>query len=181
LLVLAIAAGGYFAWPQLEPYLMNVPVLQKFIGSESPAPPAPAPVVHTPAAAPTPNVSAAGTANAAGATATTGAATVAPASATAAASPVVLTQEAANQLILKKTGAVYPSAARQKKLTGDVELQATVGKDGSVTDVKVVSGDDTLAHSASEAVRQWKYKPYLVNGQAVEFQTPVSINFKSTN
>jgi protein TonB len=55
---------------------------------------------------------------------------------------------------------------------------ATVGKTGSVTTVKVVSGDALLTQSALDAVKQWKYKPYLLNGNPIEIQTEVTINFK---
>jgi protein TonB len=55
---------------------------------------------------------------------------------------------------------------------------ATVGKTGSVTTVKVVSGDALLTQSALDAVKQWKYKPYLLNGSPIEIQTEVTINFK---
>jgi protein TonB len=68
--------------------------------------------------------------------------------------------------------------ALQLHKEGAVELMATISKDGSVTGVKVLSGDLMLANSAVEAVKQWKYRPYLLNGEPVEIQTQITVNFK---
>jgi len=59
-----------------------------------------------------------------------------------------------------------------------VQLEATISKDGNVTNLKVVSGHPILARAAVEAVKQWKYKPYLLNGSAVEIDTQIAVNFK---
>jgi protein TonB len=59
-----------------------------------------------------------------------------------------------------------------------VTLQAMIAKDGSVRNVKIISGPALLARAAQDAVRQWKYKPYTLNGDPVEVQTEVNINFK---
>ncbi len=64
---------------------------------------------------------------------------------------------------------------------GAVKLLATVGKTGSITAIKVISGEPLLGQAAMEAVKQWKYKPYLLNGDPVEIQTEVTINFKLPN
>ena len=61
---------------------------------------------------------------------------------------------------------------------GTVELLATISKEGNITHIKVVSGDAQLARAASDAVKQWKYKPYLLNGEPLEIQTGVTVNFK---
>ncbi len=63
-------------------------------------------------------------------------------------------------------------------MEGSVELLATVSKDGNITHIKVISGDTQLAKAASDAVKQWKYKPYQLNGEPVEIQTQVTVNFK---
>jgi protein TonB len=55
---------------------------------------------------------------------------------------------------------------------------ATVSKNGDITAVKILSGDAQLAHAAVEAVKQWKYKPYLLDGEPIEIQTQVTVNFK---
>ena len=64
------------------------------------------------------------------------------------------------------------------RLQGAVELLASIGKDGSITSVKVISGDSVLAHAAIDAVKQWKYKPYYLNDQPVAIQTQVTVKFK---
>jgi protein TonB len=55
---------------------------------------------------------------------------------------------------------------------------ATLSKTGDITDVKVLSGDPQLSQAAASAVKQWKYKPYLLNGEPVEIQTQITVNFK---
>jgi protein TonB len=64
------------------------------------------------------------------------------------------------------------------RIEGAVELLATISKNGDITHVKVLSGDQQLTRAATDAVKQWKYKPYLLNGEPVEIQTQVTINFK---
>ena len=64
------------------------------------------------------------------------------------------------------------------RIEGSVELMATISKTGDITRVQVLSGDSKLTKAATDAVKQWKYKPYLLNGEPVEIQTQVTINFK---
>jgi protein TonB len=61
---------------------------------------------------------------------------------------------------------------------GSVQLLATIGKTGNITAVKILKGEPLLALSAVDAVKQWKYKPYYLNGEPVEIQTQVTVNFK---
>ena len=56
-------------------------------------------------------------------------------------------------------------------------LQAVISKDGSIQGLKVVSGHPMLAPAALEAVKQWKYKPYFLNGEPVEVETTINVNF----
>jgi protein TonB len=63
-------------------------------------------------------------------------------------------------------------------IEGAVQLLATISKTGDISAVKVLSGEPQLARAAADAVKQWKYKPYLLNGSPVEIQTQVTINFK---
>jgi TonB family protein len=81
-------------------------------------------------------------------------------------------------LILKKTQPTYPSIALQMRIEGPVDLLATISKAGNITAVKILHGDPQLARAALEAVKQWKYKPYLLNGEPVEIQTQITVNFK---
>ena len=72
---------------------------------------------------------------------------------------------------------VYPSAARAAGVSGEVVMDVTIARDGSVASVVVLSGDAMLAPAAAEAVRQWKYQPTLLNEQPIEVITDVSVNF----
>ncbi len=71
----------------------------------------------------------------------------------------------------------YPLLARQMKVQGRVELDAQIGKDGGVQTLQVVGGPAILADAAREAVKQWRFKPYIQNGQPVETQVPITVNF----
>jgi protein TonB len=92
-----------------------------------------------------------------------------------------VSQGVSQGLLYKKVATVYPPSALRMRVEGRVELMATVSKNGDITQVKVLSGDSQLSKSAVDAVRQWKYKPYLLNGEPVEIQTQVTINFKLPN
>ena len=71
----------------------------------------------------------------------------------------------------------YPPEAGRARLEGTVLLMAVIGKDGSVKDVRVESGLPILAQAAIDAVRQWRYKPYLIDGEPVEVDSRITINF----
>jgi periplasmic protein TonB len=71
----------------------------------------------------------------------------------------------------------YPPEAGRERIEGIVVLMAVIGKDGTVRDVRVESGLPVLAQAAIEAVKQWRYRPYLLNGQAVEIDSQITINF----
>jgi TonB family protein len=84
-------------------------------------------------------------------------------------------------LILKRVQPRYPAQAMQMRIQGSVQLQATISKNGDITNLKVINGDGILARSAQEAVKQWKYKPYYLNSEPVEIQTQILVNFKLPN
>jgi protein TonB len=71
----------------------------------------------------------------------------------------------------------YPPLARQARIQGTVVLHAIIGKDGAITGLQLISGHPMLAPAAIEAVKQWRYKPYLLNGEPVEVDTEVQVNF----
>jgi TonB family protein len=76
----------------------------------------------------------------------------------------------------------YPLLARQMKVQGSVILQALVGRDGAIQNLRVVSGPPILATAAQDAVRQWHFKPHLEGSEAVETQAKITVNFTiSTN
>jgi len=89
-----------------------------------------------------------------------------------------VSQGVSQGLLFKKVAPSYPQNALRMHIDGTVELLATISKDGNITHIKVLSGDAQLAKAASDAVKQWKYKPYLLNGEPVEIQTQVTVNFK---
>jgi len=71
----------------------------------------------------------------------------------------------------------YPALARQARIQGTVVLQATIGKDGAIESLTLVSGHPMLAPAAIDAVKQWQYKPYFLNGDPVEVKTTINVNF----
>jgi protein TonB len=71
----------------------------------------------------------------------------------------------------------YPMLARQMKVQGAVVLQALIGSEGTIQDLKVLSGPAILASAAEEAVRQWRFKPYLQNGIPLETEAKITVNF----
>ncbi len=90
---------------------------------------------------------------------------------------VNVSQGVAQGLLVHKVVPQYPLVAREAHIQGSVVLQAVIGKDGKINNVQVVSGPAQLAQSAVEAVKQWRYKPYYLNGQPVEVQTLINVNF----
>jgi len=81
--------------------------------------------------------------------------------------------------LTKRVAPVYPKDAFDAKLTGIISLEVTIGIDGKVTHMRPVSnGDPILIKAAEDAVKQWVYKPTLVDKMPIEVLTIVSINFK---
>ncbi len=74
----------------------------------------------------------------------------------------------------------YPPEAKAKGLEGSVKLTGTVGKDGIMRDVRVVSGPEVFRQAAIDAVSSWVYRPYLHDGSPVEVKTTVTVNFHMT-
>jgi protein TonB len=89
-----------------------------------------------------------------------------------------ISQGVSRGLLVKTVQPSYPASALRLRIEGPVELMATISKNGNISAVKILKGDASLAHAAAEAVKQWKYKPYLLNGEPVEIQTQVTVNFK---
>ncbi len=91
--------------------------------------------------------------------------------------PVAVSEEAERALLIHTVNPVYPAEALAQKLHGPVVLQARVGRDGSVEDLKIVRGYFILGRAAIAAVKQWRFQPYSVNGHAAATQTEITINF----
>jgi periplasmic protein TonB len=81
-------------------------------------------------------------------------------------------------LLTKRVQPVYPTQAMQMHIQGAVQVLATINKEGRISSVKILSGDPILSRAAADAVSQWRYKPYFLNGEAVEIQTQIVVNFK---
>jgi TonB family protein len=91
---------------------------------------------------------------------------------------IKVSQGVTQGLLVRQVKPQYPAMARETRVEGDVVLAAVIGKDGTVRDLKVVSGPAILVSSAMQAVRQWRYKPYLLNGQPVEVETQIKLQFR---
>jgi TonB family protein len=91
--------------------------------------------------------------------------------------PVALSEEAARAMLVHIVNPVYPPEALAQKLHGPVVLQAVIGRDGSVEDLKIVRGYFILGRAAIAAVKQWQFQPYSVSGHAAATQTVITINF----
>ena len=73
----------------------------------------------------------------------------------------------------------YPVSARIVRLEGNVVLDATIGEDGIPREIKRISGSPVLAQAATDAVRQWRYQPALLNGKAVPLKERITVVFKA--
>jgi TonB family protein len=91
--------------------------------------------------------------------------------------PVALSEEAARALLTHVVNPVYPPEALSQKLHGPVVLQAVVGRDGSVQDLKIVRGYFVLGKAAIAAVKQWHFEPYTLNGHPASTQTIITVSF----
>jgi protein TonB len=79
--------------------------------------------------------------------------------------------------LLYKVIPVYPSPARAARISGTVYLLGVIGADGSIQSLRVLGGHPFLVKAAVDAVRQWRYKPTILNGQAVEVEAPIDVTF----
>jgi len=90
---------------------------------------------------------------------------------------VRVSQGVTQGLLIRKIQPNYPPLARQARIQGSVLLQAEISKDGTIENLHLISGHPMLAPAAIEAVKQWKYKPYILNGEPVEVETQITVNF----
>jgi TonB family protein len=91
--------------------------------------------------------------------------------------PVLVPANVTAASIVTQTTPEYPPQARANRIQGEVVLHAIIDKEGKISEVQVRSGDDTLAQAAVEAVRQWRYKPMLVDGEPKEVDTIITMTF----
>ncbi len=90
---------------------------------------------------------------------------------------VRVSQGVSQGLLIKKVQPPYPPLARQARIQGQVVLQADISKDGTIQNLRLISGHPMLAPSAIEAVKQWRYKPYFLNGEPVAVETQITVIF----
>jgi periplasmic protein TonB len=90
---------------------------------------------------------------------------------------VRVSQGVTQGLLIRKVQPNYPPLARQARIQGQVLLAAEISKDGTIENLHLISGHPMLAPAAIEAVKQWKYKPYILNGEPVEVETQITVNF----
>jgi periplasmic protein TonB len=79
--------------------------------------------------------------------------------------------------LVRKVLPTYPPLARSARIQGTVLLQATISKVGIIENLQLLSGHPMLAPAAIEAVRQWRYRPYILNNEPVEVETQITVNF----
>jgi protein TonB len=80
-------------------------------------------------------------------------------------------------LLINKVAPTYPQLAKQARIQGTVILEAIIGKDGSIQNLHLIQGHPMLAPAAMDAVKRWHYKPYFLNGEPVEVDTVITVNF----
>jgi protein TonB len=89
-----------------------------------------------------------------------------------------VSQGVSKGLLVQKIEPKYPLLAQQARIQGQVLLRAIIAKDGSMKELELVSGHPLLAPAAIEAVRHWHYRPFLLNGEPIEVETNVTVNFQ---
>lgn len=105
-----------------------------------------------------------------------GARPIMPAAPVAVAAPIHISHMSEGDLVHKILPA-YPPLARSARIQGQVVLQAVISKQGTIENLRVVAGHPMLVPAAIEAVRQWRYRPYFLNNEAVEVETQITVNF----
>jgi periplasmic protein TonB len=91
---------------------------------------------------------------------------------------VRVSQGVTKGMLIYRIEPTYPPVARLARIQGVVVLTAIISKDGTIQNLQLVSGHPMLAPAAIEAVKQWRYKPFLLNGQPVEVETTVTVTFQ---
>jgi protein TonB len=86
-------------------------------------------------------------------------------------------EDVSKKLLASTVVPVYPVLARQARIQGMVVLDADISRDGAIDALKLVSGHPLLVPAALEAVKQWRYRPYVVNGKPVPVNTQIIVNF----
>jgi protein TonB len=91
--------------------------------------------------------------------------------------PIRVSQGVMEGNLVRKVSPTYPPLAKQARISGTVVLQAVISKNGTVENLHVLQGHPMLVPAAMDAVKQWKYKPYLLNGEPVEVDLTITLSF----
>jgi protein TonB len=91
--------------------------------------------------------------------------------------PIVISTGVADGMVLQRIIPRYPPIAQASHTHGTVVLQAVISKNGTIENLRVVSGSPMLQQAALDAVSQWRYRPYLLNGQPVDVETTINVVF----
>jgi protein TonB len=91
--------------------------------------------------------------------------------------PKRITSQLSEGQLVNRVEPIYPHIAVISGIQGQVKLHAIIGRDGRIQSLNLVSGHPLLARAALEAVQQWRYRPYVLNGEAVEVETLITVNF----
>jgi protein TonB len=94
---------------------------------------------------------------------------------------VNISQGVSQGLLIKRVQPRYPQSALAMHLQGAVQLGAMIDKEGKIVNLQVLKGDAMLARAAMDAVRQWRYKPYYLDGVPVDIETQITVNFRLPN
>ena len=95
--------------------------------------------------------------------------------------PIKVSQGTQEARIIRRIIPLYPALARQARVQGTVKLLGVISTEGRIERLQVLSGHPLLVSTAVEAVRQWTYRPTLLNGQPVEVMAPIDVNFVLSN
>jgi protein TonB len=104
--------------------------------------------------------------------------TIAPIAPAVPAAPISVPSDVQAAKLIRKVIPVYPQMARVTRTQGTVRITGTIGKDGAIARLQLVSGHPLLVQAALEAVKQWTYQPTLLNGQPVEVITTIDVMFR---
>jgi TonB family protein len=95
--------------------------------------------------------------------------------------PLAISSGVATGMLIKQTPPIYPPIAKMARVSGTVQLEATISKTGTIEDLRVVSGPVMLRQAAVDAVRTWRYKPYKLNNEPAEVATSIDVVFNLAN
>jgi protein TonB len=93
------------------------------------------------------------------------------------AGPTFRTSQMLQGSLIRRVDPLYPPLARTAHIQGAVILEAVIGKDGTMENLRLISGHPMLTQAAIQAVSQWRYRPYILNGEAIEVETQITVNF----